>query len=347
MKYINKILKYDSRQIHLGLVISCKNGDRYGLLYGEKKYLYFEKNTDAEITKNTIVSYLSYDFTKKDPKVDFVYPLSTLVKIKDKRGAERADGVYHDDETWRLINEGIPYVDFESGRNCCIYYPIINDNICTIWSGLLGCGIYVRGEQLIFEMFNELSSLKYTGWPTLEEVTNAINKFKEEIDSINAFDIIDTFRITKKCRYISRPGNDDNYYEDLYQHLPNDDKFLSYLLPTKQENVFFDGNAYRSDGYKDEDILLQEETARAKEKAKSEYSKEKHLAFLINGFFSSIVENKERAELLKSQIYEKFDVDNTCEIASQFNGQITEEFVNSIKEYNESKIKKRIEAQKS
>lgn len=347
MKYINKVLKYDSRRIHLGLVISCKNGEHHGLLYGEKKYLYFEKNTDVEIPQNTIVSYLSYDYKEKNPKVDFVYPLSTLVKIKDRRGSVRADGVYHDDETWRLINEGIPYVDFESGRNCCIYYPIINDNTCTIWTGLLGCGIYVKGEWLIFEMFNELSSIKYTGWPTIEDVTNAVIKFKEEIDSINAFDIIDTFKITKKCRYISRPGKDDTYSEDLYQCLPNGDKYFSYLLPTKQENVFFDGNAYRSDGYKDEDILMKEETIQAREKAKLEYSKEKHFAFLINDFYSTYVENTERAELLKSQIYEEFDVDNTSEIVSQFTGQITEDFVNTIIEYNENKIKKRIESQKS
>lgn len=345
MRYINK--DYANRQIHLGLVVNCKNGEPYGLLYGENKYFYFEKKTDVEIPQNTIVSYLSYDYTEKNPKVDFVYPLSTLVKIMDKRDTNRADGVYHDDETWRLINEGIPYVDFESGRNCCIYYPVINENTCTIWRGLLGCGIYVRGEWLIFEMFNELSSIKYKEWPTLKEVENAIIRFKEQINSINASEIIDTFQIMKICRYVSRPGRDDHYFEDIYQTLPNDDKFLSYLLPTKQENVFFDDNAYRSDGYKDDVILLNEETTQAREKAKTEYSKEKHFAFLINDFFSTVVDNNERAELLKSQIYEEFDIDNTCEIASQFTGQITEDFVDSIKEYNENKIKRRIEDQKS
>lgn len=336
MKYINK--RYSNRQIHIGLVASCKANTEYGLLHGQNKLLYFEKDPNLEIAVNTLVSYLSFDFKEFSSKVDYVYPLSALVKHRDKRGTCRADNIYHDDEAWRLINEGIPYVDFESGRNCCIYYPIIEDDTCTIWEGLLGCGIYVHGEWYIYEMYNELSSINYNGWPTLEEVTNAVIGFKKHIDSINVFEIIDTFEIMKIGRYISRPGKDDHYFEDLYQSLPNDDKYLSYLLPTKKENIFFDDNAYRSDGYKDGFQLLKEETAQAREKAKTEYSKEKHLAFLISDFFSNVMEKKEKAALLKKRIVEEFHVDNACEITAKFKGMITDDFVTLINKYNESTV---------
>lgn len=349
MKYIDK--SYSNRQIHLGLVSSCQKNDRYGLLYGirnppyngkeqiyENKLFYFEKDEKLEIAQNTLVPYLSYDYNGFTPQVEYVYPVSSLVVHKDARGTRRADDVYHDDETWRLINEGIPYFDYEPSRNYCIYYPMINDNDCTIWRGLFGCGIYMRKEAVIYEIYKELNSLEHTGWPTLEETTNAIMKFKEQIDSINAFEIIDTFQIMKICRYVSRPGRDDHYFEDLYQCLPNEDKFLSYLLPTKQENVFFDDNAYRSDGYKDDVQLLNEETKQAREKAKTEYSKEKHLAFLINDYFSEVQNDIERAELLINRIQEEFDVDNASEIASQFKGKITDEFISLVNEYNESTV---------
>lgn len=43
-----------------------------------------------------------------------------------------------------------------------------------MWRGLFGCGIYMNKEANIYEMYKELSSINYFGWPTLEEVTNTI-----------------------------------------------------------------------------------------------------------------------------------------------------------------------------
>ena len=212
MEYIKQ--NFSNRQILLGLIASCKKNSQYGLLYGfrkapykgkekiiENKLFFFEKDLETEIAENTLVSYLSYDYNGFSPKVDYVYTVSSLVKHKDERSTRRADGIYHDDETWRLINEGMPYFDYESGRSYCIYYPIINDDVCTIWEGVLGAGIYMGKETVIYEMYNELLSINYTGWPSLEDVTNAVIKFKEHIDNINAIEIIDTYQIVKICSY--------------------------------------------------------------------------------------------------------------------------------------------------
>ena len=348
MEYVKK--DYSNRRIHLGIIAHCNMSDKYGLLYGfreppydgvrkihENKLLFFEKDPCLEITENTLVSYLSYDYNGFTPKVDYVYPVSTLIK-------NREDNICHED---RLVNEGIPYFKYSSGREYCIYYPIINGNTCTVWRGLFGCGIYMNKEANIYEMYKELCSINYSGWPTLEEVTNAIIKFKKQIDSINAFEIIDTFEIMKIGRYISRPGRDDHYSEDLFQSLPNDDKFLSYLLPTKQENIFFDNNAYRSDGYREGVLLLDEEAKQSRDNAKAKYSKEKHLAFLISDYFSENLKKKERAEFLNSKIRKEFDIDNACEIASQFNGKITDEFISMLNEYNKSTVMGPLELNKS
>ena len=358
MKYIHK--DYSNRQIHIGLIANCNKGNLFGILYGirkppyngkneiyENKLFYFEKDEELEIAQNTLVSYLSYDYNGFTSRVDFVYPISSLILHKDERNLLRTDNIYHDDETWRLINEGLPYFDYEPCRNYCIYYPIITNNECTIWRGLFGCGIYMGKEAIIYEMYRELISLKYKKWPTLDETTNAILDFKEQVDSINAFDVIDTYEIKKIGRYTSRPGKDDYYSEDLYQNLPNDDKFLSYLLPTIQRNIFFDENAYRSYGYREGVQLLDEETKQAREKAKSNYSKEKHLAFLISDFFSEAQKEIERANLLKIKILKEFDVENAIEITNQFKGIITDDFISMVNKYNESTIEGPLEIHKS
>jgi len=348
MEYVKK--DYSNRRIHLGIIAHCNMSDKYGLLYGfreppydgvrkihENKLLFFEKDPSLEITENTLVSYLSYDYNGFTPKVDYVYPVSTLVK-------NREDNICHED---RLVNEGIPYFKYSSGREYCIYYPIINGNTCTVWRGLFGCGIYMNKEANIYEMYKELSSINYFGWPTLEEVTNTIINFKKQIDSINAYEIIDTYRIEQINSYHSKPGGDDSYAEHTYWKLQSDDGFLNYLLPTKDELTFFDGNAYRSDGYKDGHFLLEEETIQAIDTAKKKYSKDKHMAFLIRDYFSEVLKKKERAEFLNNKIRKEFDFDNASEIASQFNGIITDEFISMVNEYNESTVMGPLELNKS
>lgn len=348
MKYVKNQL---NRRIHIGYIASCNKNDQYGILYGfreppyngiksifENKILYFEKPSEFVIEKNTLVSYLSYDYNGFSPKVDYVYPISSLVFHHDQRGTNRDDGVYHDDKTWQLINDGIPYFDYEPSRNYCIYYPIIDGDTCRIWEGLFGCGIYMQKEAVIYELYKELKSIKNTSWPSLEEVTNTIINFKEQIDRINASEIIDTFKIMRICRYVSRPGRDDHYFEDLYQCLPNDDKYLSYLLPTKQENVFYDNDAYRSDGYKDDVIILEDETKEAIQKAKTEYSKEKHLAFLINDYYENVMRDIDRVKELEIQLEDEFDIGNAYMITSRFKGEITDELIESINQYNSSTV---------
>lgn len=346
MKYINK--DYSNRTIHIGLVASCAKGNKYGLLYGfrkppyfggdqilENKLLYFEKKEDYVIEENSIVSYLSYDYNGFTPKVDYVYLLSSLYTHNDKRGKLREDGYYHDDETWRAISKGIPYFDYQPGREYCIYYPIIDKTICNMWRGLFGCGIYMNKEAEIIEMYKELASINYTGWPNLNDVTKAITQIKKYIDSINAFDIIDTFVIRRVGTYTSRPGKDDYYSEDLYQSLQSDDKYLTFLLPTKITNIDYDNNAYPSDGYFVGEEILTEDALIAKEKAKSEYTKEKHIAFLISDYFYNIHNRKERHDFLNKKIREGFDLENAKLITNKFNGIISDEFLSLINNYND------------
>lgn len=349
MRYIDK--SYGNRSVHIGLVARCNKNELFGLLYGfrkapykgreyiiENKLFYFEKDINLEIPNKTFVTYLSVDYNGFSPKADLVYPLSSIVMHRDERGICRADGVYHDDEAWRLINEGIPYFDYERCRSYCICYSIIENDNCIIYEGLFGAGIYMKREAEILEMREELKSLQYSGWPTLEDVTNKVIEFKKHIDSIKVNTIIDKYEIKKVTKYYSRPRKDDQYFEILDKCLPFQDKYLSYLLPTEQEELFYDDNAYRSEGYRDSVTLLEEETLEARKKAKETYSKEKHLAFLINDYFSDILKKKERSETLNQIIFNEFDISKASKVVSNFNGELTDEFIVLLNEYNESTI---------
>lgn len=334
---------YSNRRIHLGLIAHCQKGCPSGLIFGlreppyngqyiffENKLFFFDKESELEIQKYTLVSYLSYDYDGFTPKVDYVYPVSSLVIHHDERGSiYRDDEQYHDDETWRLINEGIPFFDYGNGG--CIYYPIIKGNICTVW-----CGLLKWKEASIYEMYRELTTINYRGWPTLNDVTDAVIRFKDYVDAIDHTKIIDTYKILKIGIYKNIPGKDTYYVEYVQYSLSSDDKYLSFLLPSKEEEVYYGDGP--SDKFREGKHILLSETLRARKKAKVEYSKEKHLAFLINDFFSNTKERKEKSESLKSDIYAEFDVDNADVIVSDFNGNITDEFLTLINEYNESTL---------
>ena len=49
------------------------------------------------------------------------------------------------------------------------------------------------------------------------------------------------------------------------------------------------------------------------------------------------MEKKERTELLKNQIMKEFDVVKASEITSKFKGEITDDFIALINEYNEGR----------
>ena len=88
MKYLTNLWQ-SNRSVHIGLVAKCEKFDDYGLLFGfrkapygdgqqrarEHKIFYFEKDKNFEIERNTIVTYLSFDYNSFSPKAERVYPL--------------------------------------------------------------------------------------------------------------------------------------------------------------------------------------------------------------------------------------------------------------------------------
>lgn len=351
MKYLTNLWQ-SNRSVHIGLIAKCEKFDNYGLLFGfrkapygdskqkarEHKIFYFEKDVDFKIEKNTLVSYLSYDYNTFSPKAERVYPIEVLISHHDCGGTKRDDGDFHDDITWKLINEEKPFIDYYD-RNCIIYYPTIENDICYIWEGLWGVGMYWNIEGDIYKMYDAIKNINYEGWPLLKETIEKINEFKNYIDSVNANDIIDTYEVRKIEWCQSRPRKDyDFFHTDIISSLDSDDKYFQYLLPLVNDKGFIEippGENYK---YKNGDYLLEEETNVAKDKARLEYSKENHLAYLIRDFFGEANEKELYLTRLYKDIYYQFDVEKANVVLDKFRGRIDDvRFRILLDKYNECK----------
>ena len=351
MKYLTNLWQ-SNRSVHIGLIAKCDKLNDYGLLFGfrkapygdskqkarEHKIFYFEKDVDLEIEKNTLVSYLSYDYNTFSQKAERVYPIEELISHHDNGGIKRDDGNCHDDVTWKLINEEKPFIDYYD-RNCIIYYPTIENDICYIWEGLWGIGMYWNIEGYIYKMYDTIKNINYEGWPLLEDTIEKINEFKNYIDSVNANDIIDTYEVRKIEWRQSRPGKDYDYFNtDIISSLDSDDKYFHYLLPLVNDKGFIEippGDNYK---YKNGDYLLEEKTNTAKDKARLEYSKENHLAYLIRDYFRKFYEEKLYITNLQNDIYYQFDIENANAVLDKFRGRIDDiRFRMLLDRYNECK----------
>lgn len=354
MKYLTNLWQ-SNRSVHIGLVAKCEKFDDYGLLFGfrkapygdskqkarEHKIFYFEKDPNSKIESNTLVTYLSYDYNSFSPKAERVYPLDELISHHDKGGVLREDGRYHDDVTWRLINEQKPFIDYFD-RNCIIYYPTIENERCFIWEGSWGVGMYWNIEGYIYKMWDEIMKTNckgWTFWPSLEETAKKISEFKHYIDSTNAFDIIDTYVIHRKEWYQSRQGKDDDFFNiDIIPHLHSDDKYLQSLLPLEKSEDYIEVSPGEGYHYKNGTYFLEEETKAAINKAKLEYSKEYHLAYLIRDYFSEVNNKELRLTRLYKDIYYQFDVEYADAVLDKFRGRIDDvRFRILLDKYNECK----------
>lgn len=354
MKYLTNLWQ-SNRSVHIGLVAKCEKFDDYGLLFGfrkapygdskqkarEHKIFYFEKDKNFEIERNTLVTYLSFDYNSFSPKAERVYPLVELISHHDNGGILREDCRYHDDVAWRLINEEKPFIDYYD-RDCIIYYPTIDNDTCFIWEGLWGVGMYWNIEGYIYKMWDEIMKTNckgWTFWPSLEETAKKISEFTQYIDSINANDIIDTYEIHRKEWYQSRQGKDEDFFHvDIVPHLHSDDKYLQSLLPLEKNEDYIEVSPGERHNYKNGTDFLEEETKAAKNKARLGYSKEYHLAYLIRDYFSEVNNKELRLTRLYKDIYYQFDVEYADAVLDKFRGRIDDvRFRILLDKYNECK----------
>lgn len=360
MRYLDMGLS--NRSVHLGMIAKCNYNQNHGLLLGfrktrhvpgkktrdvEHKIFYFEKDLKLVIKENTLVSYLSYDYDNFSAKAENVLPLTDLIIHHDRRTKFREDRALHDDEAWNLINEAKPFIDYSiTNRNCIVYYPIIEGDICYLYHGLWGIGLYWHEEAYIYKMFKDICENRethYAGWPSFEQTIVIINELKNYVESINAEEIINTYTIERHEEYFTRPGKDFNFY-DIYKVsiLRTEDKYLQFLLPSKGELIEHD-EVTSLHGYRTGVFPLKEEAEAAQEKAKSIYSKEDHFAYLLRDFFMSEKEkeltaktSEMTAKALEMEIPYKFDIVSAEKVINRFQGTIDDQlFVRLLDDYNQ------------
>lgn len=224
MKYFD--LSSFNRSVHIGMIAKCSYNQNYGLLLGfrkaphepyretkiEHKIFYFEKDLRLTYKQNTLVFYISYDYDNFSAKADNVLPLTDLIVHYDRRTKLREDRALHDDETWKLINEAKPFIDYSiNHRTCVVHYPIIESDTCYLYEGLWGIGMCWDVQGDIYKMFNDIRETHYDGWPSLEQTIVKINELKACVESINSNEIINTYTITRTETFFTRPGKDFDY----------------------------------------------------------------------------------------------------------------------------------------
>ena len=118
----------------------------------------------------------------------------------------------------------------------------------------------------------------------------------------------------------------------------SDDKYLQSLLPLEKNEDYIEVSPGDGHNYKNGVYYLEEETKAAKNKARLEYSKEYHLAYLIRDYFSEVNNKELRLTRLYKDIYYQFDVEYADAVLDKFRGRIDDvRFRILLDKYNECK----------
>lgn len=309
-----------NRRFHIGVICRCISGENIGIIHGvkrhpyngvkeiyEQKYFYFRKDINYELPLHSIVFYCSWDYDDFDAEAEYVSPYESIRMKVDTRSTYRpynsfhGGGAYHNDECWNHIISGIPYMDVNP---YCLVYPVIEEErfgegqycylITTVFSSL---------EEYFIRCCVEIESCKYDYQEhNYDNLSAFIEKTVSYINNLDIDNIISEYSIVREESLCRRPGKDDHYFIYKSSYLNSEDEYLKSLLPVKRDLIDYDLDwSSASDEDNSGIYYLQEETECVRNNAKAIYSKERHLAFLIDKFLKNKEENIQKMnELLKS-----------------------------------------------
>ena len=104
--------------------------------------------------------------------------------------------------------------------------------------------------------------------------------------------IISTYKVVKDGWFQCRPGRDDSFNTTVTRTIDSSDPYVKSLVPLNEDK---DSYACVGRGAGDDDytILLEGEMKENINNARENYSKDKHLAFLIDKYYKDIFQRKE------------------------------------------------------
>lgn len=288
-------------QLTLGIIRFCAENFTLGVIqswdkYSQYRLFTFNKDRKLELSENTLVAFVK---SSQNKFVNHVIPIDNFIRTSNFKGFDkRYNGHLYSDEVWENIISCNPIISL-SEYLIMICIPVYNkdDNSISIIENSLS-GI----DKYIFNLHEQLIKIPNINLD-YEDLAKFISEKTKYINKLNIKKIVSKYTVIQITTFLQRPGKDDQYYVDKSYNLPHKDPYLSYLLPTKVENVFADDNC-SSSTYEDKDskILLVDETKRLQEQALTRYSKKDHIAFLINKYYNDFYANKIRKINLQNQI---------------------------------------------
>ena len=148
-------------------------------------------------------------------------------------------------------------------------------------------------SKKIYEGYKEQKSINWLGYPSLEEITATISKYKKYVRYFNFEKIISTYKVVKDGWFQCRPGRDDFFNITVTRTIDSSDPYIKSLVPLNEDTDYYTCCG-RGAGDDDYTILLEDEMKENINRAREIYSKDKHFAFLIDKYYKDIFHRKEK-----------------------------------------------------
>lgn len=294
-----------SERIKIGIICECDGGSEFGWLYsfygystilGEKPYsaklfYSFKKSANHSLKKGTIVAFISLN--------DILGYAVNVMEIKELPFLYAES---NEDEIQYRKKNVLPYWEIHYQWRfdyCCLFFPYKKNKS---QPAELQYKILYGKELEIFKLLYALNESSFKPL-SLNAITNHIQEIKDYISGFSLENILETYICGESGYFQCRPGRDDSYNTTVYKTIESNDEYIKSIIPLGKES---DSTACVGRGIDDEDYdkINVAETETGKQIARAEYTKEKHIAFLVNAFFEKYYSEKLKYEDLISDLKE-------------------------------------------
>ena len=295
----------NSESIRIGFIRNCMEGKDYGVLASYLCYsrlngtrtnaviLYytFKKNITLELTAGTIVCFISIN--DQLGQASQVIPITKLPFLSMNTNQQEIEIHNH-----RLLPYWAISDKSKTPTQCSLCMPLKkrkNSQLSMHSKQLIGKDLEVF--LIIYALSNSTVSQL-----SLEDHSRNIKKWKEYVDEFNLEEVLSTYKCGREGHFQYRPGRDDSFNITYFKTIDTDDMFIRSLIPLGIEHDYY---ACVGKGIGDEDYyrLDEEDMSHGKQLVRENYTKEKHLAFMI----TSELENYYMALFEYQQLLQKLN----------------------------------------
>lgn len=309
-----------SEKIRIGVICECKANEIFGWMYSYLCYAYdygrrihsskmfftFKKKVDFTLQEGTLVAFISLNDTKgyavniiELKELPFYYSESSD-DVKINLSIINKTPFWKIHYRWRF--------DY-----CCMYFPYKSNkskDTKMVYKVLHG------KDEEIFMLLYHLHTSNFKKL-TSEEIYSKVQSIYCYVRSFSLEEVLNSYKCGESGYFQCRPGRDDSFIITYFKSIDTDDNYIRSIIPLVKEE-----ESYACVGRSDDDycILNEDDIEIGRSIARKSYTKEKHLAYLLNAFFEeyynskykyeNILESIRKLKLSNSFRYENFGYGN-------------------------------------